>query len=120
MISITNDPIDLAKIMSSVQESSSGGTVLFSGSVRARNDSGPILGIHYEAYVTMAEAKMSEIEQDTRKKWCINNFIGIHRVGFLAVGETSVAMVVSADHRKEAFEACRYGIDAIKARVPIW
>jgi len=53
-------------------------------------------------------------------KWKINKFVAIHRTGTLKVGEVSVAIAVSAEHRKEAFEACKFGIDAIKEKAPIW
>ena len=117
---IITDPIDLGKIMSGVKDRSAGGTVLFVGSVRDHNETGPVSKIHYEAYQEMAEDKIAEIEFEVRKKWKIEKFVAIHRIGNLKIGEISVAVAISAEHRKEAFEACRYGIDRIKASVPIW
>lgn len=120
MISITRDPIDLCKILVDAKDRSSGGTVLFIGSVRDHNENGPVSEIYYEAYKEMAEEKITEIEDEVRKRWNIKKFVAIHRIGNLRVGEPSVAVAVSSEHRKEAFEACRYGIDEIKTRVPIW
>ena len=120
MISITKDPIDLSKLLETTKDRSAGGTVLFVGSVRDHNEKGSVSEIYYEAYKEMAEAKMAEIENEVRGRWKINKFAAIHRVGNLKVGEPSVAVAVSSEHRKEAFEACRYGIDEIKTRVPIW
>ena len=120
MISITRDPIDLCKILVDAKDRSAGGTVLFIGSVRDHNEKGTVSEIYYEAYKEMAEDKMAEIENEVRKRWKITKFVAIHRIGNLKVGEPSVAVAVSAEHRKEAFEACKYGIDEIKTRVPIW
>lgn len=120
MIHITTDPIDLGKIISNVKTKAAGGTVLFVGSVRGHNKTDPVSRIHYEAYQEMAEYKIAEIEREVRKKWKINRFTAVHRIGDLRVGEISVAVAASAEHREEAFKACRYGIDKIKTRVPIW
>lgn len=120
MIHITADPINLSKILSDVKDKSAGGTVLFVGSVRDHNDTGPVSKIHYEAYQEMAEDKINEIEREVRKKWNIQRFVAIHRIGNLKVKEISVAVAASAEHRREAFEACKYGIDKIKTNVPIW
>jgi len=120
MITITRDPIDLCNIMVAAKDRSAGGAVLFIGSVRDHNEKGVVSEIHYEAYKEMAEEKMAEIEKEVKERWRIKKFIAIHRIGNLKVGEPSVAVIVSAEHRQEAFEACKYGIDQIKTRVPIW
>ena len=120
MISITKDPIDLCNIMVATKDKSAGGQVLFIGSVRDHNENGSVSEIYYEAYKEMAETKMAEIENEVMKRWPIKKFVAIHRVGNLKIGEPSVAVGVSSEHRKEAFEACKYAIDEIKTRVPIW
>ena len=101
-------------------DSWAGGTVLFIGSVRDHNQDGTVSEIYYEAYKEMAEKNLTEIEIEARKKWNLKKFLAVHRTGNLKVGEVAVAVAASAEHRKEAFEACRYGIDEIKIRVPIW
>ena len=68
----------------------------------------------------MALRLMDEIEIEIRRRWNIQNISMIHRTGVVPVMEASVAIAVSAPHRKEAFEACRYAIDELKKRVPIW
>ncbi len=68
----------------------------------------------------MAEKILQEIENEVNLKWKINRYIAIHRTGTLKVGEVSVAVAVSSEHRKEAFEACKFGIDSIKKKTPIW
>jgi molybdopterin synthase catalytic subunit len=68
----------------------------------------------------MAEEKMREIENEAQTKWRIKKLVAIHRIGNLKVGETSIIIGVSSEHRHEAFEACKYIINNVKTRVPIW
>ncbi|MGH9876260.1 MAG: molybdenum cofactor biosynthesis protein MoaE [Nitrososphaera sp.] len=120
MTHVTKVPIDLGRILSDVKDRSAGGTVLFIGSVRDHNETGSVSEIHYEAYEEMAEDKIVEIEGEVSQKWKLEKFVAIHRIGNLKVGEISVVVAASAEHREEAFEACKYGIDKIKSNVPIW
>lgn len=99
-----------------------GAVVLFSGTVRdhAEGRAG-VQSLTYEAYEEQAEAKMAEIEAEIRVRWPdIGSVVLLHRTGLLVLGESSVIVVVSSPHRPEAFEAARFGIDAVKASVPIW
>jgi len=120
LISITEKPIDVNKLLNYVSEQSSGASVLFTGTVRDHNKQDKVSKLHYEAYQEMAEKILQEIENEIHTKWKINKFVAIHRTGTLKVGEVSVAIAVSAEHRKEAFEACKFGIDSIKEKAPIW
>jgi molybdopterin synthase catalytic subunit len=120
MISITEKPIDVNKLLNDVSDQSSGASVLFTGTVRDHNKQDKVSKLHYEAYQEMAEKILQEIENEVHAKWKINKFIAIHRTGTLKVGEVSVAVAVSSEHRKEAFEACKFGIDSIKEKAPIW
>ncbi len=120
LISITEKPIDVNKLLSDVSDQSSGASVLFTGTVRDHNEHDKVSKLHYEAYQEMAEKILQEIENEIHTKWKINKFVAIHRTGTLKVGEVSVAIAVSAEHRKEAFEACKFGIDSIKEKAPIW
>ena len=92
----------------------------FNGIVRDHNSKEKVEGIFYEAYEEMVEEVLKKIEKEIFEKWNIKKFVAIHRVGYLKVGEISVIVGVSSAHRKEAFEACSYGIDNIKKRCPIW
>jgi molybdopterin synthase catalytic subunit len=76
--------------------------------------------LEYEAYPPMAERKLMEIEAELRARWTVGEVALVHRLGRLGVGEISVAVAVSAPHRTEAFEACRFAIDTLKQVVPIW
>jgi len=120
LISITEKPIDVNKLLNDVSDQSSGASVLFTGTVRDHNEDGQVSKLHYEAYQEMAEKILQEIENEIHTKWKINKFVAIHRTGTMKIGEVSVAIAVSAEHRKEAFEACKFGIDAIKEKAPIW
>lgn len=120
MISITEKPINLNDILLHSKDDSAGATTLFLGSVRDHNEGQNVSGIYYETYKEMAQSVLLEIESEVFKKWNIKKFIAIHRIGDLKIGEVSVAVSISTEHRSDAFEACRYAIDAIKTRVPIW
>lgn len=120
MISISPQSIDVCKILLDTMDISAGGIALFVGSVRDHNNDDIVSEIYYEAYKEMAEQNLAQIENKARKTWSINKFLAVHRIGKLKIGDVSVAVAVSAEHRKEAFEACKYAIDEIKVRVPIW
>jgi molybdopterin synthase catalytic subunit len=120
MISITECPIDVFKVLMEVQDRSAGAMTVFTGSIRDHNEKGTVSELYYEAYKEMAEEILAEIENEVIKRWHVKKFIAIHRTGNLKVSDISVAVAVSSEHRKEAFKACRYGIESIKSRVPIW
>jgi molybdopterin synthase catalytic subunit len=120
MICITSEPIDFCRILENVTDRSSGGIALFLGTVRDHDESKVVLRMYYEIYKEMAEKNLARIEYEVKTKWKINKFVAIHRTGELRVGDVSVAVAASAEHRNQAFEACRYGIDQIKTKVPIW
>lgn len=117
---ITKAPIDPQKVLASVGDEEAGGAVLFVGTIRRRSDGKTVEGLTYEVYREMAERKMEKIERNVRKRWPVVKVAMVHRYGDLDVGEVSVAVAVSCQHRAEAFEACRYAIDAIKGSVPMW
>lgn len=117
---ITDSPINPSEILASVQDASAGGTVVFLGTIRNRNEGRPVRGLRYEVYREMAERRMLEIEGEVKNKWPVRKIAMVHRYGDLRVGEVSVAVAVSSEHRAEAFEACRYAIDTIKRTLPLW
>ena len=120
MISITNNHLSLQEIMCELEDNSAGALSIFIGNVRNRGKTGNVSEIYYEAYSEMAEEKMREIENEAQTKWGIKKLVAIHRIGNLKVGETSIIIGVSSEHRHEAFEACKYIINNVKTRVPIW
>jgi molybdopterin synthase catalytic subunit len=120
MIKLTDQPIDYGALTASVCRAGCGGVVLFLGTVRDLTGDVVTEALEYEAYPTMAERKLAEIEGEVRERWPVGDMAVIHRLGRLGIGEVSVAVAVSCPHRAEAFEACRYTIDRLKQIVPIW
>jgi molybdopterin synthase catalytic subunit len=120
MYSVSEHAIDIEMLLKTVKDDAAGATVIFLGTVRDHNDDYSVSGIYYEAYIRMAEEAMAKIIADAIKRWNLKRFAAIHRIGELKVGEVSVAVAVSSEHRAEAFEAGRYAIDRIKTEVPIW
>jgi molybdopterin synthase catalytic subunit len=120
MIRLTRDAIDYQAMTEEVRRGDCGAVVLFLGTVRDLTGDQVTVALDYEAYPAMAEKKMAEIEQETRRLWPVGELLIAHRLGHLHVAEISVAVAVSCPHRAEAFEACRYAIDRLKDLVPIW
>ena len=120
MIRITTTRLSLQDVMRELEDNSAGAVSVFMGNVRNRGRFGNVSEIYYEAYREMAEEKMREIENEAQAKWAIKKLVAIHRIGNLKVGETSIIIGISSEHRHEAFEACKYIINNVKTRVPIW
>ena len=120
MFSISKHAIDVDKLLTTVKDDAAGATVIFLGTVRDHNDDCAVSGIYYEAYIRMAEEAMAKIEADAIKRWNLKRYAAVHRIGDLKVGEVSVVVAISSEHRAEAFEAGKYVIDRIKIEVPIW
>lgn len=120
MIRITNNHLNLQEIMLELGDNSAGALSIFVGSVRNKGKSGNVSEIYYETYSEMAEQKMREIENEAQTKWQIKKLVAFHRIGNVRVGEASIIIGISSEHRHEAFEACKYVIDNVKTRVPIW
>jgi molybdopterin synthase catalytic subunit len=120
MVQLTPGPIDIAQLYADVERSHCGAIVLFTGTVREVTDGRRTLALDYEAYAGMAERQMADIESEVRSRWPIGEIRLAHRLGHLTIGEISVAVAVSSPHREEAFAACRYAIEQLKARVAIW
>ncbi len=118
---LTTAPLSETELTATVANPEAGGLVVFSGVVRKETGGRSVKFLEYEAHAPMAEAKMGEIGETVRVRWPGVKAVAIaHRVGRLEIGEASVIIAVSAAHRAEAFEACRYAIDRLKQTVPIW
>jgi len=103
-----------------IAEPSCGGYVSFEGWVRDCNEGQQVLRLEYQAYEALALKEGRRIMAEASKRFPIANACCIHRVGELEIGDLAVWVGVSAGHRDEAFKACRYIIDEIKHRVPVW
>jgi len=117
---LTRQPIPTRHLAQSLKAPEDGAVVAFEGIVRNHSRGKRTLHLEYEAYEPMALAKMEEIAQEAKQKFAIDRIGVIHRLGRLEIGETSVAIIVTAAHRRAAFEACHYAIDRLKQTVPIW
>ena len=117
---ISQKPINPAEVFESVTDEEAGGTVLFIGTIRNQTDGKKVKGLEYEVYRKMAKREIAKLEEEIRKRWPIKSIRMVHREGKLKVGEVSVVIAVSAEHRGEAFDAARYAIDRIKESFPIW
>ena len=114
-------PIDAGALVSEVSGPASGAIALFLGTVRDHSPGKQgITHLDYEAYEGHAEAKIDLIVAEAVKRWTIDRAVVEHRVGRVEPAEASVAVVVAAAHRAEAFAAARYVIDELKLRAPIW
>lgn len=108
--------------LSFVSDPAAGGIDVFLGTTRGeRNADGrDLVALDYEAYPEMALSQMRDLAARARQRWPVAKLAVVHRVGRVPVGEASVLIAVSCPHRAEAFDACRWLIDTLKAEVPIW
>jgi molybdopterin synthase catalytic subunit len=119
---LTEEPLTLGVFADWAVLPGCGAIVAFSGTVRDHADGrSGVSMLEYEAYEEQVAPKLAEIAAEARRRWpTLGRFVLVHRVGPMAVGESSVVVVASSPHRPEAFEAARFGIDTLKATVPIW
>ena len=117
---ITRETIHASRLAGGLRVPENGAVVVFEGIVRNHSRGRKALYLEYEAYEPMALGSMEEIRGEAKRKFPVDQVVMVHRVGRLEIGETSVAIIVTAAHRAAAFDACRYAIDELKQRVPIW
>ncbi|KAF1707188.1 molybdenum cofactor biosynthesis protein MoaE [Pseudoxanthomonas sacheonensis] len=113
-------PIAIASPRDQLSHPTAGAFASFEGWVRDHNDGRAVEGLRYEAYLALAEKEGERVLQEAMGKFAIVDARCVHRVGDLAIGDLAVWVGVSAAHRGAAFDACRYIIDEVKSRVPIW
>ena len=117
---LADSALDVSALRSGLLDAHAGAYASFEGWVRDHNEGQAVLGLNYSAYRALAESEGARIVAEARQKFDIRGAACVHRVGELALGELAVWVGVSAAHRGPAFEACRWIIDEVKARVPIW
>jgi MoaE-MoaD fusion protein len=117
---LTRDPIDTAAIAKQLLQGLDGALVNFEGVVRNNTKGRPTEFLDYECYEPMAIKTLADIGRELAAAHAISRIAMVHRLGRMRVGETSVAVIVTAPHRKPAFEAALEGISRLKRRVPIW
>lgn len=117
---LVTTPLDPAALVAGVSASRNGATVLFLGTVREVNEGRAVEALDYAAYEAMAQAELERIAAEASERFGVRDLAVEHRIGLLGLGEASVAIAAAHPHRGAAFDACRWVIEAIKARVPIW
>jgi molybdopterin synthase catalytic subunit len=117
---LSGSPLSLDRVVDEVRGDRAGAIATFSGTTRSQSRGREVLHLEYEAYEGMAEAVMAEIADGLRARYDLVAVAIHHRVGRVGIGETSVAIAVSAAHRADALAACRDAIDELKDRVPLW
>ena len=114
------EPLDLMRLVSEVTTPERGGIATFLGLVRDHHGGRAVLRLEYSAYAPMAEKECATILGEAHAQWPMAQVALEHRIGVLGIGDAAVAVAAAAPHRDEAFAACRYVIEQVKHRVPIW
>jgi molybdopterin synthase catalytic subunit len=119
-VTITTEAIDPAALRERLFDPVAGGYCAFEGWVRNHNEGHDVERLEYEAYEPLAIKEGERVLAEAREKFGVTHAHCVHRTGLLEIGDCAVWVGVSAPHRDEAFRACRYIIDALKVRLPIW
>lgn len=117
---LVRSTIDGARLTREAGRADCGALVVFYGTTRNHHEGRRVTGLHYEAYEAMALAALAAIERDATERHEVASCRIVHRLGEVPIAEASVAVVVAAAHRGPAFDACRWAMDELKRRVPIW
>jgi len=120
MFKVVESPISLDELARVVGGPDAGAIATFAGTTRETNRGRRVVELEYEAYESMAVSEFEKIAAEIHARWEVSKIAIVHRVGVVAIGETSVAIAVSAPHRPAALEACRFAIDRLKHVAPIW
>ncbi|MDP9330513.1 MAG: molybdenum cofactor biosynthesis protein MoaE [Actinomycetota bacterium] len=120
LVRVTPDALSTEEALGFVADAKAGASCVFVGTVRDHSEAGDVTGLRYEAWDELADTRLHEIAAEMFDRWPVLGVSILHRTGDLAIGEASVVVACSAPHRADAFEACRHGIERLKADVPIW
>ena len=116
---LSHEPLDVSALQTQVTKADRGGIASFVGLVRNHQGGRTVAALAYSAYEPMAELVCAEIVAEAERRWPVRVALR-HRLGELAIGDPAVAVAAAGGHRDEAFAACRYVIEELKRRVPIW
>ena len=117
---ISNSTIEPDQLRASLTDKAAGGYVAFEGWIRNENEGQEVLRLEYEVYEPLALTEGAKIIEEAKAKYPLVHADCVHREGLLELGECAVWVGVTSAHRDEAFAACRYIIDEVKVRLPIW
>ncbi len=116
----SSKPLDLQALRRELTDPSCGGFASFEGWVRNHNEGQRVSKLEYEAFVPLAIREGERVIEEARERFGLRNLLCVHRLGELELGEVAVWVGAASSHRDEAFRACRYIIDEVKHRLPIW
>jgi molybdopterin synthase catalytic subunit/molybdopterin converting factor small subunit len=117
---LSDEPLSLDRAVAEVRSDEAGAIATFTGTTRVHSRGRTVTHLDYEAYEGMAEQVMEEISGALRARYELTAIAIHHRIGRVAIGETSVVIAISAPHRRDALAACKDAIDELKERVPLW
>jgi molybdopterin synthase catalytic subunit len=117
---VSSEPIDVTAARKVVADHGCGALAVFEGWVRDHNEGQQVERLEYEVYRPVAEKEGARIIDEALERFGVSHALCIHREGLLELGDVAVIVCVSSPHRGEAFDACRYIIDQVKSRLPIW
>ena len=120
MIQLSQNKIDINKVIQEVASDQAGAIDVFIGTVRNQTKNKKVMRLEFEAYESMAIKELQRIQDRAFEKWPILKIAIVHAIGVLEIGAVPVVIAVSTPHRKDAFEACQFVIDELKKTVPIW
>lgn len=117
---LSHEPVAIEPLLELDAHPECGGMAMFVGTVRDHHEGRKVLHLAYTAHEPLAEKVIREVEAEARRRFNVPYVRIVHRLGDLAIGDIAIACVVRAPHRAEAFDACRYAVDAVKHGAPIW
>jgi molybdopterin synthase catalytic subunit len=122
IVALQSTPLDVGAAVAEAGLDVNGAIAVFVGTTRRDTNAsgGELVALDYEAYREMAGDQMRLLAETARSRWPIGRVVMLHRTGVVHVGQPSVLVVVSTPHRAEAFEACKFLIDELKAQATIW
>lgn len=119
-VELLHTKLDVEAVLAQVGSPDCGAISMFLGTTRNHFEGKPVKMLSYEAYAPMAKREMLGICDGVRERWAVKNIAVVHRLGDVPLGEASVLIAVSSEHRSESLDAAKYAIDELKRRVPIW
>ena len=119
-ISVQEEDFSVDSELDAVLDAKAGGTVIFVGSVRGSSPAGRVPHLDFETFGAMARTELEKIKAEAKKRFNAEAVTVVHRTGRIRAGGRIVLIIVTAAHRDEAFKACRYVLEELKKRVPVW
>ena len=120
MMRVTGQAIDPAALRASLVDPAAGAFAAFEGWIRNHNEGRDVVRLEYEVYAPLAISEGERVIREATERFDVRHVHCVHRSGLLEIGDCAVWVGVSAAHRDAAFLACRYVIDQVKVRLPIW